>query len=126
MTSSLTVLIIEDDFLIRTCLVEFLQDNGITVREASNCVEAIACISAERSLDALVADMSLPDGDGMNLSHQAREKWPDLPVIYISGHGDLRRDEASDNPALARFISKPYSLAAILKALREMAEPVSG
>ncbi|MBS1043284.1 response regulator, partial [Gluconobacter cerinus] len=55
MTSSLTVLIIEDDFLIRTCLVEFLQDSGITVREASNCAEAIACISAERSLDALVA-----------------------------------------------------------------------
>ena len=126
MVPSLTVLIIEDDFLIRTCLVEFLQDSGLTVREAGTCAEAIACIASEPRLDALVADMALPDGDGMSLSHQARNRWPDLPVIYISGHGDLRRDETSGDPARDRFISKPYSLAAILKALQEMAEPVSG
>ncbi|KXV30730.1 transcriptional regulator, partial [Gluconobacter japonicus] len=76
MTPSLTVLIIEDDFLIRTCLVEFLQDSGLDVREAGTCAEATACITSEPRLDALVADMALPDGDGMSLSHQARERWP--------------------------------------------------
>lgn len=126
MTSSLTVLIIEDDFLIRTCLVEFLQDSGLDVREAGNCSEAMDWIASEQKLDALVADMNLPDGDGMSLSHHARDRWPDLPVIYISGHGDLRRDETSGDPARDRFISKPYSLATILKALQDMAEPVSG
>lgn len=125
MAPSLTVLLIEDDFLIRTCLAEFLLDSGLTVREADNCAEARAIIGAEPKLDALVADMTLPDGDGMTLVQPARERWPDLPVIYISGHGDLRRDETSGGPARDRFISKPYTLASILEALLEMTSAAS-
>ncbi|WP_408873591.1 response regulator [Gluconobacter roseus] len=125
MVPSLIVLLIEDDFLIRTCLAEFLLDSGLTVREADNCAEARAIIGAEPRLDALVADMTLPDGDGMSLVHPARERWPDLPVIYISGHGDLRRDETSGDPARDRFISKPYTLASILEALKDMTSAAS-
>ncbi|MBF0859433.1 response regulator [Gluconobacter sp. LMG 31484] len=125
MAPSLIVLLIEDDFLIRTCLAEFLLDSGLTVREADNCAEARAIIGAECRLDALVADMTLPDRDGMSLVHPARERWPDLPVIYISGHGDLRRDETSGDPARDRFISKPYTLASILEALKDMTSAAS-
>lgn len=125
MAPSFTVLLIEDDFLIRTCLAEFLLDSGLTVREADNCAEAHAIIGAEPRLDALVADMTLPDGDGMSLIHPARERWPGLPVIYISGHGDLRRDETSGDPARDRFISKPYTLASILEALLDMTSAAS-
>ncbi|EHH69415.1 response regulator [Gluconobacter morbifer] len=121
MKPSLSVLLIEDDFLIRTCLAEFLQDNDLTVMEAGNCAEAEAIITQTAALDAVVADVTLPDGDGMALSRSAREKWPDLPVIYISGHGDLRRNETSNDPSRDRFISKPYTLASILDALQDMA-----
>ncbi|GBD56221.1 response regulator [Gluconobacter wancherniae] len=120
MNASLAVLVVEDDFLIRTCLMEFLQDSGMAVREAENCAEAAEAVRSEPVLHALVADLTLPDGDGMAITHLARDKWPDLPVIYISGHGALRRDETSGDPARDRFISKPYTLASILEAIEDM------
>lgn len=96
------------------------------MKEAETCAEARAIITESAALDAVVADMSLPDGDGMTVVRAARERWAALPVLYISGHGDLRRAETSDDPARDRFISKPYTLASVLEALEDMTSAVPG
>lgn len=111
-----TVLVVEDDFLIRTCLIEFLEDSDVSVLEAENCATARGFIHSEQPLDLLIMDISLPDGSGADLGQESRQIRPDLPIIYTTGHG-MKLDGASP---IDRVMTKPYQLDAILTVVQEL------
>ncbi|GBQ16275.1 response regulator [Swaminathania salitolerans] len=117
MPSSPTVLIVEDDFLIRSCLIEYLEESDVTVLEAENCATARDLIRNTPTLDVLIMDVSLPDGSGTELGQESRALRPELPIIYTTGHGlDLSCATRFD-----RVMSKPYQLDAILSMVQELA-----
>ncbi|RUT24524.1 response regulator [Asaia sp. W19] len=117
MSTPPTVLVVEDDFLIRTCLIEFLEESDVTVLEADNCATARSLILSDRPLDVLIMDISLPDGSGAELGQESRRLRPELPIIYTTGHG-MAVDKTS---ALDRVMTKPYQLDAILGVVQELA-----
>ncbi|WP_025885815.1 response regulator [Asaia prunellae] len=116
MSTSPTVLVVEDDFLIRTCLIEFLEDSDVAVLEADNCATARRFIHSDRVLDLLIMDISLPDGSGTDLGQESRQIRPDLPIIYTTGHG-MRLENTS---SIDRVMTKPYQLDAILNIVHEL------
>ncbi|WP_025841868.1 response regulator [Asaia platycodi] len=117
MSTSPTVLVVEDDFLIRTCLIEFLEDSDVSVLEAENCATARGFIQSDMVLDLLIMDISLPDGSGADLGRESRQIRPDLPIIYTTGHG-MTLDALSP---IDRVMTKPYQLDAILTVVHELA-----
>lgn len=111
-----TVLIVEDEDLVREiALVEF-EDAGFAVVEAATGEAAIAHLSI-MPFDLLFTDIRLPGKiDGWAVARRARELHPGLPVIYASGFpGD-----AIDVVPGSRFIRKPYCPTAILDVAREL------
>ncbi|WP_122050009.1 response regulator [Asaia bogorensis] len=111
-----TILVVEDDFLIRSCLIEFLEDSDVHVLEADNCESARRLIDSDQPLDVMIMDISLPDGSGAELGQESRVKRPDLPIIYTTGHGvQIDRDSRLD-----RVMTKPYQLDAILSVVQEL------
>jgi len=102
-----TVLIVEDELLIRTLLADTLADEGYDVVEAANVLEAVA-ILGQRKVDAVVTDVDMPGGlSGIDLAQMISVTHLNVPVIIASGRHRLTRDEL---PGDAVFVPKPYGL----------------
>ena len=108
-----TVLVVEDDLLIRLMLVEALRDDGYTVVEAANVLEAVAAIGRNPSFDALVTDVDMPGHlTGIDLAGMVSSVCQRTQVIVVSG-----RDVSADVAPEWVFMPKPYSLDQLLSLL---------
>lgn len=83
--SSGTVLVVEDEALIRLNTIDILQEQGLTVLEAGTGADALV-IAARTTPDVLIVDVGLPDTSGVELARKLRERHGSLPVIFATGH----------------------------------------
>ena len=106
-----TVLVVEDEALIRLCLVAALEDTGFEVLEAANGLQAIGLLGT-RHVDAIVTDVDMPGGvDGFDLINLvARDGHIQVKIVTSGGH----RPTSQELPDGVRFISKPYRLEDVL------------
>jgi PAS domain S-box-containing protein len=79
-----TVLLCEDEPLIRLVVVEMLKDFGIKTIETATVRDAVAAMDS--SVDMLILDVSLPDGSGVELAEKVRQQYPGMPAIFATGH----------------------------------------
>jgi PAS domain S-box-containing protein len=117
----ITVLICEDEVLIRISTVDYLQDIGMNVVEAGTCAEAIAAAQSH-PIDILVTDVNLPDMSGLELTLKLREGLPHLPVIFATGDRAVPGSEVLEKTAL---ITKPYDYELLATRIRSMVTPRS-
>ncbi len=112
-----TVLIVEDEILIRMLLADTLLDEGYHVIEAANVLEAVA-ILGQRKIDAVVTDVDMPGGlSGFDLARMIFDTRRYVPVIIASGR---HRPKADELPGDAVFVAKPYRLDAIATIVADM------
>lgn len=108
-----TVLVVEDDLLIRLILAEALKDDGYAVAEAANVLEAVGAVGRNPSFDALVTDVDMPGHlTGLDLAGMVASVSPRTQVIVVSG-----RDVGHDIRPGWVFMTKPYSLDQLLSLL---------
>jgi len=110
-----TILVVEDEQLVRTVLRETLEEQGYRVLVASRYSEAIAVTTP---IDLLLTDVVLPDRNGRVLARAMRERQPALRVIYMSGYTD---NAISDQGVLepgVRFVEKPVATNVLLRTIR--------
>lgn len=118
MTSPTTVLVVEDEPLVRMDISDQLQDLDFKVLEAANADEAIEMLVANADIKVMFTDVDMPGGmDGLRLAAAVRDRWPPIKIIVTSGH---RKVVLADIPADSRFFGKPYRAEAIATAMREM------
>ena len=113
------MLLVEDDLLIREIMAEALADAGFDVTSAASGDEA-ALVLGHRRFDLLLTDVQMPGRlDGIGLAAHARERDPDLPVIYVSGRPDALVGVARLGPRDA-FIRKPYGPGELVAAAHRL------
>lgn len=116
-----TVLIVEDEPLIRMVLADTLSGEGYEVVEACNVLEAVA-ILGQRKVDAVVTDVDMPGGlSGLDLATMISSTHRNVPVIIASGRHRLTVEEI---PGDATFVSKPYRMGTITALVGEMTADV--
>ena len=114
------VLVVEDDFLIRMNAAQMIEEAGFSVVEAANSDEAIAILESRLDITVVFTDIQMPGSmDGLKLAAAIRGRWPPIKIIATSGLVDVRKD---DLPHGGRFLTKPYSPAQIIGALRELTD----
>jgi two-component system, NtrC family, nitrogen regulation response regulator NtrX len=106
------VLIIDDEKDIRLSLRGILEDEGYDVMEAESGEHGLAMIN--RSVDLVLLDIWLPGMDGIQVLTRLQEKFPDKPVIMISGHGNIQTAVQAIKNGAFDFIEKPLSLEKVL------------
>ncbi len=117
--NGITVLVVEDEFLIRMDITTLLEDEGFAVHEAADADEAIAILHANHDIKVMFTDIDMPGTmDGLKLAAAVRDRWPPVQIIVTSGHWQLSDDKL---PVQGRFFSKPYDHSRVLSAIREMA-----
>lgn len=110
-----TVLVVEDEALVRMMIVETLLDAGFEVLEAGDPAEAQE-IMGKRKIDLLVTDLNMPGIDGRALIAHARVRQPNLPAVLMTGAAP--QDGASE-PGI-EVIGKPFSPEVLPERLRRM------
>lgn len=104
-----TVLVVEDESMVRMPIVEYLRDCGYHVVEACDASEAIAATDAEGSVSVVFSDIRMPGKmDGFALAEWFRSHHPHVPVLLTSGYSGTR-SVTSTVSSESQFISKPYS-----------------
>lgn len=122
MTSDLnnrpTVLVVEDESLVRLDAVETLRDAGYAVVEAANAEQALAVVARGDALDVLFTDINMPGRmDGLELARRVSRLEPRIRLLLTSGKV---RPERGEIPSQGMFISKPYSPEAMARAVDRM------
>jgi two-component system, response regulator PdtaR len=110
-----TVLVVEDDALIRMAAVEWVESIGYEAVDARNADQAIRILESRMDIVLVFTDVEMPGSmDGIKLSHYIRDRWPPIHLIVASGKTIL---DQSHLPASAMFFRKPYDGQAIADAI---------
>jgi CheY-like chemotaxis protein len=113
-----TILVIEDEPLIRMTVADDLRDAGFEVLEASNADEALLLFEQQSSIHAIFTDIDMPGVlDGLKLAWVVKERWPTVEIVITSGH---RNVGDCDMPDRAVFFPKPYAHKPVIAALSRL------
>lgn len=120
---SLDVLVVDDEADIRTLIAGVLEDEGYRPRLAANSDEALAAI-AERRPSLLILDIWLQGSrlDGLEILDEVKRVDPTLPVLIISGHGNLDTAVSAIKRGAWDFIEKPFQADTLLQAVARATE----
>ncbi|MFP4085104.1 MAG: sigma-54-dependent transcriptional regulator [Desulfonatronovibrio sp.] len=106
------ILIVDDEEDIRLSLRGILEDEGYEIMEAESGEHGLAAIDG--SIDLVLLDIWLPGLDGLQVLTRLQETLPDIPVIMISGHGNIQTAVQAIKNGAFDFIEKPLSLEKVL------------
>ncbi len=112
-----SILVVDDEASIRRTLREILEYEGLKVDEARDGVEALRKVRAH-SYDVALLDIKMPRKDGLETLAELVERWPELPVIMISGHADVKTAVEATRTGAFHFIEKPPDLHQLLVTIR--------
>ena len=115
------VLIIDDEKAIRKTLTEILSFEGYKVDEAADGEEGLKCFK-DKTYDVVLCDIKMPKLDGIEFLQKATEHNPDVPVIMISGHGNIETAVEAVKKGAYDFIQKPPDLNRLLVTIRNAKE----
>jgi two-component system C4-dicarboxylate transport response regulator DctD len=124
MTDGLQVLFIEDDELVRHANVQSLMLGGFDVTGYPSVEAALDAMHAAGAgvPGAIVTDVRLPGASGLELLSLMRERAPDVPVIVVTGHGDISMAVQAMRDGAYDFIEKPFSSERLADAVRRALE----
>jgi two-component system, cell cycle sensor histidine kinase and response regulator CckA len=123
-----TILVVEDDELIRGCIVAPLTRAGYEVLSAGNGAEGARVFERHsEALDLLVTDISMPGMLGTDLARFARKIRPDIKVIFASGSVHLEETNPQTYIQGSVFLSKPFTIEELLRTVKEvLGKPSAG
>ncbi|HVI44312.1 MAG TPA: sigma-54 dependent transcriptional regulator [Chitinophaga sp.] len=111
------ILIIDDEKSIRKTLTEILSYEGYKVEEAADGLEGFKMFQA-KEYDAVLCDIKMPKMDGLEFLEKAKEVNGDVPIIMVSGHGNIDTAVDAVKKGAYDYISKPPDLNRLLITLR--------
>src|SRR5687767_10384885 len=111
------ILIIDDEKAIRKALTEILSFEGYKIEEAADGEEGLKKFR-DKSYDVVLCDIKMPKLDGIEFLQKAGEANPDVPVIMISGHGNIETAVEAVKKGAYDYISKPPDLNRLLITIR--------
>jgi DNA-binding NtrC family response regulator len=110
------ILVVDDDRLIRNTLEAALSLNGFRVSLAKSGREAIAAANAQ-SFDAVISDIYMPEGDGLEVLRALRATHTALPVILMTAQGELDVTVQAMAEGASDVVAKPFDIAALIRLI---------
>ena len=113
-----TVLVVEDEMLLRMRAVDMVEDAGYASVEAVDADEAVAILESRSDIALMFTDIQMPGSmDGLGLARAVHERWPPIKIILVSGALKL---PDIDIPPDSRFFGKPLEPSEMIAEMQEM------
>ncbi len=113
-TKAQSILIVDDEEIIRDLLAEVLEDYAVSL--AADGREAIDILK-ERKFDLVITDLRMPNVPGEEVVKYARETYPNIGVIVISAYSSLHTVSQSITNGACAFLSKPFSIKELMQTV---------
>jgi CheY-like chemotaxis protein len=117
------ILVAEDEPMVRGIMARTLRECGYSVLEAADGREALEIVEAQKGrVSLVVADVVMPDMGGRQMASRLAQRWPEVPVLFISGYTGrdvVRRGLLEEG---REFIQKPLAPEALARKVREMVD----
>jgi two-component system cell cycle sensor histidine kinase/response regulator CckA len=117
-----TVLLVEDEPMVRNVAERALTRHGYTVITADNGEDALEIVAKNEPIDLLISDVVMPGMDGPTMVREARKSRPELKILFMSGYAEeqLRKSIDIEN---VNFLPKPFSVTELAEAARRAVMP---
>ncbi len=112
-----SILIVDDERSIRNSLKDILEHEDYTIETAESGHQALEILK-QKSLDLVLSDIKMPQMDGVELLEKMQKDFPTVPVVMISGHGDIETAVECIKKGAFDFLQKPLDLNRILVTVR--------
>lgn len=120
MINSKNILIVDDSHDLTQVIADFLSMHGYQVHTAHNGYDALECMGKKR-VDIVVSDIHMPGMDGFTLMTEIKTRYPDIPIILITGFSVGEAKKIAFEKGADAFVAKPFRL----KDLKCVIESVS-
>jgi PAS domain S-box-containing protein len=117
-----TVLVVEDEFVVRELIVEVLKELGYSTLEADDGPSALKILDSKQRIDLVISDIGLPGLNGRQIIDAAREARPSLKVLFMTGYAENAAIAAGFLEPGMSMITKPFAMEALATRIREMLE----
>ena len=117
-----TILLVEDEAMVRAVAERALTRHGYTVLSAENGEAALEILAGAEKVDLMISDVVMPTMDGPTTVREARKTHPDLPILFISGYAEEQLRKSIDIDRVA-FLAKPFSVQRLAEAARDALQP---
>ena len=114
-----TILLVEDEPMVRTVAERALTRHGYKVLTATNGEEALELIDQGDDIALLISDVVMPVMDGPTMVREARKSRPELPILFMSGYAEEQLRKSIDIANVA-FLPKPFSVNELAEAVRKV------
>jgi CheY-like chemotaxis protein len=115
-----TVLVVEDEMLVRALIVDVLDELGHKVLQASDGPSGLRILQSSQPIELLITDIGLPGLNGRQVADAARVQRPDLKVLFMTGYAE---NAASANGVLSpgmQLITKPFAMDALARRIHDL------
>ena len=117
-----SVLVVDDEPVVRSFLQRCLEDWGYPVQQAVSAAEALEFMKAQPA-SVVLCDITMPDHDGLWLTEQLRASWPDTAVIMTTATDDVETIAKSHELGAVDYLTKPIKPEQLLQAVRRVIPP---
>ncbi|HSS00748.1 MAG TPA: ATP-binding protein [Kofleriaceae bacterium] len=117
-----SLLVVEDEAAVRRAVQRNLERLGYRVIAATDGEDALRIAESLDGVDLLLSDVVMPGIDGPELACRLRAKWPDLPVLFVTGYSADRLARSDALGPHDRVLEKPYQLEELTRTIRDMIE----
>jgi CheY-like chemotaxis protein len=115
-----SILLVEDEDIVRTLVRSLLTKQGYTVVEAADPLEALVICEGGRAFDLLVTDVVMPGMNGYELATQLVARLPELKILFTSGYSSHATLVDGTLESGTAFLQKPFELGALAAKVREL------
>jgi len=120
-TSEQAVLVVDDEPLVRSLIVDVLEELGYRALEAADGPEAMLILRSGREIDLLVTDVGLPNGmNGRQVADAARELRPELSILFVTGYADTAVLSHGDLLPGMAVLTKPFTMTAMAERIQSL------
>lgn len=113
-----SILVVDDELLIRDLLYDFFTDQGWDIAVAENSHKAIAILE-DNQVDLVLTDIKMPEMDGMELTQYIKERHPELPVVIMTGYPSVDTAVSALRIKVADYIIKPFNINQLYKIIEK-------
>lgn len=114
-----SILLVDDDPGIRKSVGDMLARSGYEVVTCDDGEAALVALRQRPKIDLVIADYKMPGMDGLQLVRRIKERAPNMPVVIMTGHGDLESYLCASGLGVIRYIGKPVGLRELQCTVRD-------
>jgi len=111
------ILVVDDELLIRDLLYDFFTGQGWDICVAEDGVKALEILN-KRKIDLLLTDIRMPGMDGMELTSEVKQNFPDLPVVLMTAFPSVNTAVEALRKKVADYVIKPFNINQLYKTLK--------